>query len=151
MQKALIGANQQATKEQGRQYDEAARALLEGDTSLAMQLSREAQAVAPMTDVRAMYRSIVDRAVDAVMTKDLLASGPTANADRRQRIAQSFAAGVNPRQSEVDRTLMSFRLGASLGLPPDQSRLHRAAMIDALVSGGSLPRSEALRLVEMIQ
>jgi hypothetical protein len=150
MQRLVTTANTLATQKQGSQFDRAATDLLQGNTQTAMDAVKEYTMRDPLIDPQEMYRSIVDRAVDASFPKDVLSGGPRAAEGARTAIAGTFQPEVNPRQSEVDRELMAMQLGASLGLRPNQRKLQKAAMVDALVGQSKMPRSEALRLVEFI-
>jgi len=144
-------ANQRASHSRGMELDSAARGLLQGDPTAAILQSQNARFSDPTVDPKTILRSIVGRAVDATMEKDLLAQGPTSNEAERRGIASTFGAGVLPRQSEVQRAQLTARLGMQLGLPPDPKVFQRAAMVDMLIQTRGWPRSQALRFVEFLQ
>ena len=150
-QRLLTFSSEQASKQRGREFDTAAQALLQGDSSQALLLGENARLVDPTVDPRQMYRSIVQRAVDSVTEKDVLATGSTANEQRRQAIAGTFPQRTLDRQSEMQRTQLGAQLGARLGLPPDAGAYRRAQLVDMLVQTRGMPRSQAVRLAEFLQ
>ena len=150
-QRLLTFSSEQASKQRGREFDKAAQALLQGDSSQALLMGENARLADPTVDPRSMYRSIVQRAVDSVTEKDVLATGSTANEQRRQAIAGTFPQRTLDRQSEMQRTQLGAQLGARLGLPPEAGAYRRAQLVDMLVQTRGMPRSQAVRLAEFLQ
>lgn len=149
-QTALAFENDRALKQQGQELDKVGQALLNGDPSQAFQMAQNARYADPTMDPQAMLRRIVNRAVDTQTERDLLATGPMVNEEKRRAIAATFPQGTVTRQSEVQREQLNAQLGAQVGLPIDGKRFQKAAMVDLLVQQKGMPRSQAVRLVEFL-
>lgn len=149
-QQLMLKADERATMSQGREYDKAANALLQGDTSAAMRLGMDARFNDPTVDPKDVYRSIVKQATDSMTVKDLLASGKRGSEGDRKSIAGTFGPEVITRQSELQKAMTAMQLGMQLGLAPDPQSLRKAALMDALIQQRGMPRSEASRLVEFL-
>lgn len=153
LQSALTTANELTTASRDRDLDRAAQGVLRGDTSLAQRMSQEALDFDPINGPSQVLRAIMDRAVAATQEKDLLATGSRYNAERRSSIYRTFGDDVAPRQSETAMQDLRMQLAGVLGDPtiaPNAGSYRQAAVIDSLVEGGSMPRSEAVRLVQML-
>lgn len=155
-QKLLTFANERSANQRDRVYDSAANALLQGDSGKATLLANNLRMADPTIDAQSVMRQIVQRGVDSVTEKDLLASGSTANEQERASIAGTFGQGVVTRQSEVQRAMLGAKLGAQLGLQPDMKSFQKAALVDMLVRPSEkypkgMPRSQAVRLAEFVQ
>lgn len=150
-QKLITFANERASKSRDRELDTAADRLVQGDPSAAQMLAQNAWVNDPTVDRMQVLRSIVQRAVDSQTEKDLLATGGQASEADRARIASTFRPGIVTRQSEIQRAVLSQQLGSMVGLKSNPKEFEKAAMVDALVQGQGMPRSQALRLVEFLR
>lgn len=146
------GASNRSAGQRGRELNDNAQRLLQGDAQTTMRYAQDLRSADPTVDPQSIMRSVVQRAVDSVTEHDLLAQGSTVNEGERQAIAGTFGSGVVSRQSEIQRAQLAAQLGARLGLAPDPKTFQRAAMVDALVRANKkMPRSQAVRLVEFLQ
>ena len=144
-------AEQRGTQQYGSTLDEYSRSLLSGDPSEAMRYAYSVQAGDPTVDPKGILQSMVKRAVDATTERDLLAQGSRASEGERAKIAGLFPQGVVNRQSELQRTILGIQLGAQVGLAPEGRQVEQAGIVDALIRNNpSMPRSQALRLAEML-
>lgn len=153
MQTMQLRADERTTARRDRELDGAAQSLLRGDPSLAQQLANDARALDPTTDPRDILRQVMDRGVAASTPKDILATGSRWNEEERRKIASTFGAGVNERQSEVENQNLRLQLAGMLGDPrlaPTAETYRRAAVIDHLVKSQGMTRSEATRLAEFL-
>jgi len=153
LQQSLRTADEIATTSRDRELDNAAQDLLRGDTSRAQRLGRDAMQVDPMGGMQMTLRAIMDRAVAAQTPSDPLATGSRWNEAERSKIYQTFGEDVAPRRSEVELQNLRMQMARALGDPriaPTTESYTQAAIVDSLVKGGSMPRSEAIRIVQML-
>jgi hypothetical protein len=137
----------------GRQLDGAARDLLQNNPGTAQRYVSDLVSADPSTNRREVYQSILNRAADAVMEKDLLASGSYGNSAQAREIAGSFGGAIVPRRSEMELLRMKMQLASQLGDPdamPSPESFDRAVMIDQMVQQKGVTRSEAVRLAEFL-
>lgn len=151
LQKQLALSEQNYQRRRGEELDLSARELLEGDPTRARNYVMDQSLSDPTTDRRALYRSIVDRAAQSQIEKDLLSTGSYGNSPNQRNLAASYGAEINPRRSEMDLLRLKLQLGGQLGpeAMPDKSSFRKAGMVDALTADGSI-RSEASRLAEFL-
>jgi hypothetical protein len=153
LQSALATSNELTQASRDRELDQAAQAVLRGDNSQAERLSLAASDLDPVNGPSSVLRAIMDRAVAATQEKDLMATGSRYNGEERSRIYRTFGSDVAPRQSEMALQDLRLQLATALGDPtiaPNAGSYRQAAVIDSLVGNGSMPRSEAIRLVGML-
>jgi hypothetical protein len=133
--------------------DRASYSLLAGDPEPARNLAFSRMAADPTQSYKDVLRQVMDRAAGSQVEQDLLATGPKQNEADRAHIIKTFGADVNNRRSEVDLQQLRTQLASTLGDPsiaPNESSFKQAAMIDALVQGQGMPRSQAVRLVQFL-
>jgi hypothetical protein len=153
LQGALATSNEITSIERDRQLDLAAQGLLRGDMTESQRLVQEATEADPMNGSQTTLRAIMDRAIGATMEKDMLATGSRYNQEERSRIYRTFGPDVQHRRSEVELQDLRLQFASALGDPriaPNAQSYKQAAVIDALVKGGSMPRSEAVQIVQML-
>jgi hypothetical protein len=139
-------ASERVASEQGALADQ----MLRGNSMPAMMYAQNLQASDPTVNPQDVLRSIVQRGVDRVTEKDLLATGGRASEGERQRIAGTFPAGVVTRQSEVQRAMLAQQLGGTVGLVQNRNAMAKAQLVDMLVQSQGMPRSQAVRLAAFL-
>lgn len=153
LKSALKTSNDLTTQANDRELDGAAESLSRGDGSSAMRLAMDRMAADPTQDYKDVLRQVMDRAVGGQVEQDLLATGSKLNESERSHIVRTFGADVNNRRSEVDLQKLRMQLATAIGDPsvaPNEQSFKQAAMIDALVQGQEMPRSQAVRLVQFL-
>jgi len=153
LQSALATADELTQTARDRELDIAAQGVLNGDMIAAQRLSQSASDGDPLHGSQTALRAIMDRAIGATTEKDLLATGSRYNSPERSRIYRTFGPDVQHRQSEVELQDLRLQLASALGDPriaPNAQSYKQAAVIDALIQGGAMPRSEAVQIVQML-
>lgn len=153
MQSALTTADTLTQESRDRALDQAAQGVLRGDMSGVQRLALEAADEDPKDGPTRALRAIMDRAVAATTEKDFLATGSRYNTEERSRIYRTFGPDVQHRRSETAIQDLRMQLAAQLGDPrlmPTGESYKQATVIDSLISDGSMPRAEAVRLVQML-
>ena len=154
LQQLTTQANQRATESQDNVLDRAAQQLLAGNSDAAEKLAWDANAADPTVKPQDFMKQIMDRAINAVSEKDILASGPRVNEQERLDLTRTFGADVNTRRSEVDLQGLRAQMAVQLGAPqlmPTADSYKEAVLIDALVQDQGMPRSQAVRLVQFLR
>lgn len=153
LQSALATSDELTTARRDRELDIAAQSALKGDMTDAQSLGNSAMDGDPLHGSQNALRAIMDRALGATTEKDFLATGSKYNGEERSRIYKTFGPDVQHRQSETALQDLRMQLAAQLGDPriaPNASSYKQAAVIDSLVANGSMPRSEAVQIVQML-
>jgi hypothetical protein len=153
LQSALATADELTQVSRDREFDLAAQDVLRGDNTRTQLLQAQALDADPINGSQTALRAIMDRAIGATTEKDLLATGSRYNQEDRSRIYKTFGPDVQHRRSEVELQDLRLQLASALGDPriaPNAQAYKQAAVIDALIQGGAMPRSEAVQIVQML-
>lgn len=150
---ALQTADTITLSSRDRELNDAAQELMRGNPARAQSLGQEAMYVDPMNGMQTTLRAIMDRAVAAQSPKDMLATGSKWNEEERSQIYRTFGKDIAPRQSELQIQELRMQMARALGDPriaPTIESYKQAAVVDSLVAGGTMTRSEAVRFVQMM-
>lgn len=151
---ANLHANTAYNDARDQKLDSVARDLESGNVQSTLELVQQLRKDNPTLNPQSTVRGVIDRAVEAGRPVDPLASGPAGTEAERVRIAQTFG-NVQPRQSElqdaIKREQLNARTGYMGGKPQTPEDFDRALEVDALVQSTGMPRSEAVRLIELMR
>ena len=151
----LATSDKLAAQSRGRDLDEQAQKVLQGDVVGVRDYIQSSLTANPGTDPRAIVHSILDRAADMSNPKDLLATGGMNNAAARRAIASTYPGQVVNRQSELQRLQFREQTLSQLGYPygtqpAGQHDYIIAALADQLVQSQGLTRAEALKQASLM-